>query len=177
MIDDVLIDEFMVSVRRPGVAASDLIGGVGKMLHATIGTRLLTASVFDVGRRQSRRVYSENLKAYPLAGIKPIEDNKWTEIVLRQHRVFSTLRIEEIAEVFFDWPLIQSLGCESNANIPVVVDGKVIGTLNLLHEAGYYTAERIAPAGALLPYATIAFQFLAKSFETDQSASAERRAN
>ena len=158
-----LVDEFMASVRRPGVTALELIGGVGKMVQEAIGTRLLTASVFDMGKRQSKRVYSENLEAYPLAGLKPIEDNKWTEIVLNQHRVFHTLRIEEIAEVFFDWRLIQSLGNESNANIPVVVDGKVIGTLNLLHEAGYYTAERIAPAVDLLPYATIAFQHLAKS--------------
>jgi GAF domain-containing protein len=165
VIDSSLSDEFMNAVRRPGVTAADLIGGVGKMVHATIGTKLLTASVFDIDKGQSRRVYSENLKAYPLGGIKPIEDNKWSEIVLRRHRVFSTLRIEDIAEVFFDWQLIQSLGCESNANIPVVIDGKVIGTLNLLHQAGYYTAERLAPAGALLPFATIAFQFLAKALE------------
>lgn len=151
---------FMDAVRRPGTDARDLIGHVGAMIHGAIGTRLLTASVFDMDRRQSRRVYSENEEAYPLAGTKPIEDNRWTEIVLRRHEVFSTLRIEEIAEVFFDWKLIQSLGCESNANIPVVVDGKVIGTLNLLHEAGYYTPERLAPVEALLPYATIAFMAL-----------------
>lgn len=163
MISASLIDEFMASVRRPGVLAVDLIGGVGKMLHETIGTRLLTASVYDMDARQSKRVYSENLDAYPLAGLKPILDNRYSETVLRNHQIFHTLRIEEIAEVFSDWPLIQSLGNGSNANIPVVVDGKVIGTLNLLHEAGYYTAERIAPAAALLPYATIAFQHLAKS--------------
>ncbi|WP_375451838.1 GAF domain-containing protein [uncultured Devosia sp.] len=167
MIEPVLISDFMASVRRPGTSAAELIGGVGRMVHASIGTKLLTASVFDIGKRQSRRIHSENLAAYPLAGVKPIEDNRWTEIVLRQHRVFSTLRIEDIAEVFFDWRLIQSLGCESNANIPVVVDGKVIGTLNLLHEAGYYTAERLAPVEALLPYATIAFQFLAKVLDAD----------
>jgi hypothetical protein len=167
VIESGLIDEFMRGVRRPGVTAADLIGGVGKMVHATIGTKLLTASVFDIDKAQSRRVYSENLAAYPLAGIKPIEDNAWSEIVLRQHRVFSTLRIEDIAEVFFDWQLIQSLGCESNANIPVVVNGQVIGTLNLLHEAGYYTPERLVAAAALLPYATIAFQFLARALEEE----------
>lgn len=163
MISIGLIDEFMASVRRPGVTAFDLIGGVGRMLHETIGTRLLTASVYDMEAGQSKRVYSENLDAYPLAGLKPILENRYTEIVLRRHQIFHTMRIKEIAEVFADWPLIQSLGNESNANIPVVVDGKVIGTLNLLHKAGYYTAERLAPAAALLPYATIAFQHLAKS--------------
>jgi GAF domain-containing protein len=150
----------MAAVRGPGVDAQDLIGRLGAMVHDLIGTRLLTASVFNMDTRQSRRVYSENLEAYPLGGIKPIEDNRWTQIVLHERRLFHTLRIEEIAEVFFDWQLIRSLGYESNANIPIVVDGKVIGTLNLLHEAGYYTSERLEPASALMPYATIAFMAL-----------------
>lgn len=162
MISSVLVDEFMARVRRPGVTAVDLIHGVGRMLHEIIGTQLLTASVYDMDKRQSMRVYSENLDAYPLAGLKPIIDNKWTEIVLNQHRIFHTLSIEEIAEVFFDWQLIQSLGNESNANIPVVVDGKVIGSLNLLHKAGYYTEERLKSVGELMPYATIAFQHVVR---------------
>lgn len=172
MIQSRQTEAFMAAVRGPGVDARELIGHLGAMIHDIIGTRLLTASVFDMDARQSRRVYSENLEAYPLGGIKPIEDNHWTQIVLHEQRIFHTLRIEEIAEVFFDWRLIQSLGCESNANIPVVVDGKVIGTLNLLHEAGYYTSERVAPVGALMPYATIAFMALGAS-AFDAGATAE----
>lgn len=160
MIDKALISAFMDAVRRPGTTGEELLAGVGRMVHATIGTKLLTASVFDMKARQSRRVYSENKEAYPLSGLKPIEDNKWTEFVLNRHQLYHTLTIEEVAEIFFDWKLIQSLGCESSANIPVVVDGKVIGALNLLHEAGYYTAERLKPADELLPFATIAFMAL-----------------
>ena len=59
--------------------------------------------------------------------------------------------------VFPDFELIRSLGCESALNLPVVVAGRVIGTVNLLHEEGYYTDERVAAAANLLPYATIAF--------------------
>ena len=31
-----------------------------------------------------------------------------------------------------------SLGCESVLNLPVIFDGRVLGTVNMLHEAGWY---------------------------------------
>ena len=42
-------------------------------------------------------------------------------------------------------------------NLPVVVAGKVIGTLNLLAAKGHYTPERVEQSKQLLPYAAIAF--------------------
>lgn len=161
MVAPAFPDDFMHLVRRADVTGAQLMEAVAAMIRADIGTKLLTASLFDMDRGEMSRVYSDNLDAYPLAGIKPIPDSKWTDIVLKQHMVYAALTIEEVAEIFFDWRLIQSLGCESSANIPVVVAGKAIGAFNLLHEAGYYSAERLAPVGAILPYATIAFQFLA----------------
>ena len=35
-------------------------------------------------------------------------------------------------------------------NLPVVVGDTVIGTLNCLHEAGWYTPERVARAKSVL---------------------------
>ncbi|UXN73313.1 GAF domain-containing protein [Devosia sp. A8/3-2] len=45
--------------------------------------------------------------------------------------------------MFPDYPLIQSLGCESVVNMPVILGGELVGTLNMLDVAGYYTAERV----------------------------------
>lgn len=45
---------------------------------------------------------------------------------------------EDIRSVFFDHELIASLGCASVLNLPVRWDGKVIGSLNLLHQAHHY---------------------------------------
>jgi hypothetical protein len=82
----------------------------------------------------------------------------WVETVLEGKRPFSALTIEEIAVVFPDFELIRSLGCESAMNLPVVVGDQVIGTINLLHEKGYYTGARVAAAVEhLLPFATVAF--------------------
>lgn len=136
---------------------------LGELVQKLIGTGLLTCSVYDMTARQSRRIYTENAAAYPVGGYKPLSEGAWAEQVLERHEIYATLSIAEIAEIFFDWELIRSLGFDSNANIPVVVAGKVIGTLNLLDQSGYYTAERLASAALLMPVATIAFLLAERS--------------
>ena len=136
---------------------------LGELVQTFIGTGLLTCSVYDMEARQSRRIYTENAEAYPVGGYKPISEGAWAEQVLERHEIYATLSIAEIAEIFFDWELIRSLGFDSNANIPVVVAGRVIGTLNLLDRTGYYTAERLAAAAMLMPVATIAFLLAERS--------------
>jgi hypothetical protein len=138
------------------------------IVRTRIGTKLLTAQIHDRSQGRSRRIFSDDNASYPVGGYKTLVENKWTEIVLDRHEVFAGLTIEDVAEVFFDWQLIQSLGCESNANIPVVVGEQVLGTVNLLHESGFYTPERLAPAAAILSYATIAF-LLMKQADKDNN--------
>jgi hypothetical protein len=124
----------------------------------TVGTLLFTAMTFDMIRMKGTRIYSGNEAAYPTGGWKDVTPGLWVETVLEARRPFSALTIEEIAVVFPDFELIRSLGCESAMNLPVVAAGRVIGTVNLLHEKGYYTANRVAQAVEhLLPFATIAF--------------------
>jgi len=49
-----------------------------------------------------------------------------------------------VRAVFFDHALIASLGCGSVLNVPVVWDGRSLGTINLLHEEGWYDASDAA---------------------------------
>jgi hypothetical protein len=65
-----------------------------------------------------------------------------------------------MAKVFFDHEKIKALGFESNLNLPAIAEGEVIGTINLLHRKGHYTAERVAEAMAWQPIATLAFLLL-----------------
>lgn len=123
----------------------------------TVGTLLFTAMTHDTIGGRSIRIYSGNEGAYPVGGWKPLPPGPWRETVIEGARTFSAETIEEIAVVFPDYELIRSLGCESAMNLPVVVAGKVIGTVNLLHEKGYYTAARVAEAADLVPFAAIAF--------------------
>lgn len=146
-----------LKVVRTATSTQPVFDFVAKMTDEVIGSKLTTATMFDMPAHRLRRVYSQNGETYPVGGFKPIPDNKWTDILLVRQQIYTALSIEAIAEDFFDWQLIQSLGCESIANIPIIVGSEVIGALNLLHEAGYYTPERLARAGELLPFMTFAF--------------------
>jgi len=123
----------------------------------TIGVKLFTLMEIDHARGVARRNYSNRPDVYPTSGEKPIQANAWTEQVQTRHETFVANSIDEIAAVFPDHELIQSLGCESCLNLPVVVGGSVIGTLNCLHEARHYSAERIAASENLKQPGALAF--------------------
>lgn len=141
-------------------AAQNVFSVLLEGLNADIGKGLTTASVYDLANMRSRRVFSENPAAYPLGGFKPLEKNHYFDTVIAGNRHFSTTRIEQIAEVFFDWEKIRDLGFESNMNLPAIADGRVIGTVNLLGPRGHFTPEIVSRALAWQPIVTIAFLLL-----------------
>jgi len=114
------------------------------LTQATIGAKLFTVMTLDMEARLARRAYSSDPQHYPATGTKPIEPNGWFDIVHGAQRCFVANAIEEIAEVFPDHALIASLGCASVVNLPVVLGGEVVATINILHEAGYFTGSRVA---------------------------------
>lgn len=109
----------------------------------TIGTRLFTLLATDTNAGLVRRIYSNMPEAYPVMGTKPIQETPWHANVLKRGETFVTNDIDGVAEVFPDYELIASLGCESCINIPVTVAGKVLGTLNCLNIAGHYNPDRV----------------------------------
>ena len=149
-------DEFMAAVAEPDQPrrAFEILQ---RITEETVGTKLFTAMTYDSNAGLARRTYSGNETAYPTGGFKPMSLGIWSETVIDRQQPYVSNTIEQIAEVFSDWPLIQSLGCESGCNIPVVVAGAVVGTLNLLDVQGHYTPERMAIAMTLRPFAAIAF--------------------
>lgn len=114
-----------------------------------VGARLFTLMSVDMARGVGCRFHSNMPDAYPTSGTKPIPENEWTGIVIERQETFVANDIEGIARVFPDFELIRSLGCEAVLNIPIVVNGRVLGTINCLDAAGAYTKERIDRASDL----------------------------
>lgn len=144
----------------PALADTDqpkaIFGALARIVADAVGTKLFTVLTYDRKAGFSTRVYSDDETAYPTGGHKKMRQTRFSQIVMEEQKPFSALTIEEIAEVFLDHELIRSLGCESCCNIPLVIEGEVIGTLNLLDEKGYYTPERVEKAMQLRPYAAVA---------------------
>lgn len=132
------------------------------LVKGSIGAKLFTMMQIDRARGVAWRNYSNMPEAYPTSGEKPMQANAWSEHVEKRHQTFVANNVDEIAAVFPDYELIQSLGCESCINVPIVVAGKVLGTLNCLHEAGHYTSDRIAASETLKQPGALAFLLAAK---------------
>lgn len=148
--------DFMQAVAAKG-QPEKTFEALAELVSQTIGAKLFTTMAIHHDRGVVVRNYSNMPDAYPVSGEKDLKKDRWSDLVQGQHKTFVANSIEEIASVFPDYELIQSLGCESCINIPVTIDGEVVGTLNCLHDAGYYTAERVEAANALKLPGAVAF--------------------
>ena len=119
------------------------------LTRETVGVKLFTVMTHDGKKGVSSRIYSNMPDAYPVSGTKPANETDWSRQVIQNKQTFVANDIQSIAAVFDDHALIKSLGCESIINVPIVVGGEVLGTLNCLHEAGFYTREKVEAAEAL----------------------------
>ncbi|HCH31799.1 MAG TPA: hypothetical protein DE045_02515 [Oceanospirillaceae bacterium] len=131
-----------------------------RLVDEHLGVRLLTLTVFDVEAGHAYRVYTNMPQAYPVLGTKPIKPTPWTDQVMGRHESFVANTIAELAEVFEDFELIDSLECGSVINIPIVVGGRFLGTVNCLHKEHYFTQQKVALSEALKLPAAACFMLL-----------------
>ena len=120
-------------------------------MTAALGHKLFTVLLRHPG--ESERRYTNQPAAYPVGGRKPVTPSPWTEQLFGRREPYIGRTAADIRAVFFDHELIASLGCASVLNLPVVWDERVLGTINLLHEAGWYD-EGDVPIG--LAFAALA---------------------
>jgi hypothetical protein len=121
---------------------------------AALGTRLFTVTTVDAAAGLARRLYTSHTVEYPVSGTKPMEKDGWYDMTIAGKRMFVANTPPEFAKYFFDHALIVSLGLGSCINVPVVDGGKVLGTVNILAEAGHFTPEKLAAYEALVAEAT-----------------------
>lgn len=126
-------------------------------VQEVVGAKLFTLMTLRRAERIVRRCYSNQPDAYPVSGEKVMQSNAWADLVIEGHQTFVANSAKEIAAVFPDHALIHALGCDSCINIPVVIGGQVVGTLNCLHEAEHYTPDRVAASELLKEPGALAF--------------------
>ena len=120
-----------------------------KLSGETIGHRLFTVMRFDSDRSEVQRVHTSLPAVYPAGGRKKKKDTAWADHVLTDLQVFRGSTPADIVSAFDDHQTILGLGLGSVLNIPVVFNGRCVGTINLLHQAGWYEPED-EPIGRLL---------------------------
>jgi hypothetical protein len=128
---------------EPGFVALD------HAFRETLGHKLFTILLFHADTGDSERFYTNQPEAYPVGGRKALNPTFWTRQVLEDQTPYLGRTYDDIRAVFFDHELIRSLGCEAVLNLPVVFDGRTLGTINLLHEAGWYQEADAVRGGAI----------------------------
>ena len=125
-----------------------------RAMKAVLGHKLFTVLLHHASARESERRYTNQPAAYPVGGRKPVTASAWTERLFVERQPYIGRSAEDIRTLFFDHELISSLGCASVLNVPVVWNGRTLGTINLLHEAAWYEDTDVPVAQVFAALAT-----------------------
>ena len=132
-----LLAEALRAPEQPHTICRALEGLTGEV----IGHRLFTVMRFDSGRSEVQRIHTSLPAVYPTGGRKQKKATAWADQVLGEMRVFRGMGPADIVAAFDDHATILGLGLGSVLNIPIVFEGRCVGTMNLLHQAGWYRPE------------------------------------
>ena len=126
-----------------------LYAAIDALVQDVIGHRLFTLMRVHEVSSEVERIYSSNPAAYPVGGRKQKRGTPWSRVVLDRGEVFVARTPEQVRDAFSDYELIFSLGIGSIMNVPLAYGGRRLGTMNISHEAGWFT-EDDAHAGLLI---------------------------
>jgi hypothetical protein len=128
---------------------------VEALTQRAIGFRLFTIMRLHAESTEVERLYSSLPDAYPVSGRKPKQGTQWGERVLDRGEIFIANAPEEVRRAFADHELIFSLGIGAIMNVPIRFRCRSLGTMNICHEAGWFTDADRTPgrllAGLLVP--------------------------
>ena len=154
-LNDAFVQALGATENQPATA----LDAFGALVAAVSGVKLVTLMTSDPDTGVAQRIYSNMPDDYPVSGSKPMNRTHWSEVVLEQHQTFIANDIASIAAVFEDHAQIAALGCASVINIPIVILGRVMGTINCLDVEGYFTPARVSSMASLRLSGVAAFMF------------------
>jgi hypothetical protein len=136
-------DDFaaLAAALRSSDAPPRIFAAVEMLSAEVIGHRLFTIMRFDAQHDEVERAHTNMPGVYPVGGRKAKKNTAWSDHVLRDTKVFRGNTPDDIRTAFDDHATIASLGLGSILNVPLVLAGRCLGTMNMLHEAGWYTDE------------------------------------
>lgn len=136
-------DTFADTLASPGATRNDVFRLVADTLQEKAGAKLVTVTSVDPEDLSYERLYSTMPEVYPVSGRKPANTTSWSLKVMEQREVFVANDYAAVAAAMPDHETIRSIGCESLVNVPLVLSGRVIGTLNCLAASGNFSAEKV----------------------------------
>lgn len=131
---------------------------IAKKMKEQVGYQLFTITRVLPNGTQVERIFTTHPDVYPVTGLKPIYDDAWTEKVIRQAQTYLAATSAEMVPYFPDLDVINGLGLGSVINMPLVVDGQVVGTINILDAENFYCEAHISKLAPFVPDITAMIQ-------------------
>ncbi|WP_324658489.1 GAF domain-containing protein [Burkholderia thailandensis] len=128
----------------------DVFEAIAKVFFREVGFRLLTITSIQAGNATVKRLWSSNHEAYPIGGIKSLGNDEWNRAVIQKKKSIVCNDPSDVRRMFADHEDIARLDCGAGVNLPVVLRGSVIGTVNIFHEPRWFSGERLTRANELL---------------------------
>jgi transcriptional regulator with GAF, ATPase, and Fis domain len=153
--------QVMVSATTPEA----LYQRIDRAVQSLVGHRLFTLLVVVEGGREVERIHASNPVAYPLTGRKPMGQTPWGDHVIKGKQPWHGRNMADMRWAFPDHALIESLGCGSCINIPVIVLGQMIGTMNVLDRENAYDEQAVATLQLFAPLLALPFSEAARAIE------------
>lgn len=148
----------MAAAQAKASSLDDILGELASTFRQCVGYRLFTVSVFEnTPDLVAQRIWSSHPGVYPVGGTKGRPCDEWVQQVLGRQEAFLCRDEADVRRVMPDYESIFGLGCGSVLNLPVCHYGTVIGTVNVLHEAHWFTPKRVQDSTMLcaLAYAPV----------------------
>jgi hypothetical protein len=142
-------------MEAPGRAA--LYRQVDASVKALCGHKLFTLLFVVEGGHEVERIYTSDPEAYPLAGRKPMGPTPWGKHVIDGRQAWHGRTMADIRWAFPDHALIESLGCGSCINIPVMAFGRLLGTMNVLDREEAYDDRTVEVLSLFAPVLALPF--------------------
>jgi hypothetical protein len=122
---------------------------VHEAVCAELGVKLFTILAFTERGRTLHRIYSSHPQEYPVGGSKDVASAVAADWIIRcrdEQAPYFGATHDDVRRIFTDSAVIESLGCSSIINVPVVRHGVSIAALNILDAEGTYSDVHIEKA-------------------------------
>ncbi|MDO5621326.1 MAG: GAF domain-containing protein, partial [Paracoccus sp. (in: a-proteobacteria)] len=133
------------------------------MAQAMIGARLFTVLRFTEDRTGMVRVWSSSTKHFPVGERRPYSYDYVSHIVFDEQQYALALDRQGIATEISDSQRVFDMGCQNLMMLPVVLQGRILGVVNICNRETAYTEHHVAATQMLLPSAIIALQLVERT--------------
>ena len=122
---------------------------VERLCAQSIPFRMLTILQYQEVDGVVVRVHSSDPAAYPIGGRKRLADFPTNHAAMADGDVFLAATKDDVRRAYADHAALFALGIEAILNVPVRVNGRRLGTLNLCGAEGSFGPEEMARAREL----------------------------